>query len=252
MTGKYFVKTVKPNIDANAGADANVAFADKDILFDWHAFEIPKGASKLMGITTLLKGTNGADGNQHDFDLLFAKGNDDGAPISLGSVNAGVTGEGWYNNIIGRVFIDTSAETDDGDLIYQNVLISPTTLSQINGLVLQGNANETDVTAGSDKIYVAAIAKGAFDFGTAVTLNQGSGQAAATTETTLTVDGAGDPRHSFAIGDELIAADGALIGNVTAIASDTSLTVDAVGAALADDDEICNRQPITLIMSFEQ
>ena len=48
-------------------------------------------------------------------DLLFAKGNNSGAPISLGTVNAAVTGEGWYNNIIGRVFIDTSAETDDGD-----------------------------------------------------------------------------------------------------------------------------------------
>ena len=246
--GNYFVKTVKPNIDVSCAT----AYADKDILFDWHAFEIPKGASRLMGITTLLKGTNGADGNQHDFDLLFAKGSDSGAPISLGTVNAGVTGEGWYNNVIGRVFVDTSAETDDGDLIYQNVLMSPTTLSQINGLVLQGHDSEKGVTAGSSKIYVAAIAKGAFDFGTAVTLNQGSGQAVTTTTTTLTVDGAGDPRHSFAIGDELIAADGALIGNVTAIASDTSLTVDAVAAVLADDDEICNRQPITLIMSFEK
>jgi len=245
--GNYFVKTVKPNIDVSCAT----AYADKDILFDWHAFELPKGASNLIGITTLLKGTNGADGNQHDFDLLFAKGNDSGAPISLGTVNAGVTGEGWYNNIIGRVFIDTSAETDDGDLIYQNVLMSPTTLSQIN-LVLQGNADETSVTPGSTKIYVAAIAKGAFDFGTAVTLNQAGNQAVTTTETTLTVDGAGDPRHSFAIGDELIAADGALIGTVTAIASDTSLTVDAVAEALEDDDEICNRQPITLVMSFEQ
>lgn len=246
--GKYFVKTVKPNIDVTCAT----AYADKDILFDWHAINLPRGASKLMGITTLLKGTNGADGNQHDIDLLFAKGNDDGAPISLGTVNAGVTGEGWYNNIIGRVFIDTSAETDDGDLVYQNVLISPTTLSQPKGLVLSGNENETDVSPAFDRIYVAAIAKGAFDFGTAVTLNQGSGQAVTTTATTLTVDGAGDPRHSFAIGDELIAADGALIGNVTAIASDTSLTVDAVAAVLADDDEICNRQPITFVMSFEK
>ena len=87
--GNYFVKTVKPNIDVSCAT----AYADKDILFDWHAFELPKGASNLIGITTLLKGTNGADGNQHDFDLLFAKGNDSGAPISLGTVNAGVTGE---------------------------------------------------------------------------------------------------------------------------------------------------------------
>jgi|TARA_R110001583_G_scaffold1426_3_gene11361 hypothetical protein len=246
--GKYFVKTVKPNIDVTCAT----AYADKDILFDWHAIDLPRGASKLMGITTLLKGTNGADGNQHDMDLLFAKGNDSGAPISLGTVNAAVTGEGWYNNIIGRVFIDTSAETDDGDLVYQNVLISPTTLSQPKGLVLSGNENENNVSPAFDRIYIAAIAKGAFDFGTAVTLNQAGNQAVTTTSTTLTLDGAGDPRHSFAIGDELIAADGALIGNVTAIASDTSMTVDAVATALADDDEICNRQPITFVMSFEK
>ena len=245
--GKYFVKTVKPNIDVTCAT----AYADKDILFDWHAIDLPRGASKLMGITTLLKGTNGADGNQHDMDLLFAKGNNSGAPISLGTVNAAVTGEGWYNNIIGRVFIDTSAETDDGDLVYQNVLIS-NPASGPKGLVLSGNENENNVSPAFDRIYIAAIAKGAFDFGTAVTLNQAGNQAVTTTSTTLTLDGAGDPRHSFAIGDELIAADGALIGNVTAIASDTSMTVDAVATALADDDEICNRQPITFVMSFEK
>jgi hypothetical protein len=246
MTGNYFVKTVKPNIDVSCAT----AYADADILFDWHAFELPKGANKLEGITTLLRGTNGADGNQHDIELLFAKGNDDGAPISLGTVNAGVTGEGWYNNLIGKVLIDTSAESNDGDLVYMNILSSPSTLNQIN-LVLQGNPNETDVTPGVSKIYVAAIAKGAFDFGTGVTLDQAGNQAIATTETTLTVADS-DPRHSFAIGDELIAADGALIGNVTAIPSATSITVDAVAAALADDDEICNRQPITFVMSFRK
>ena len=45
--------------------------------------------------------------------------------------------------------------------------------------------------------------------------------------------------------------DDAAIGTVTNIASGTEFTVDAVGGALADDDEIVNLTPLTIILSFE-
>jgi len=54
------------------------------------------------------------------------------------------------------------------------------------------------------------------------------------------------------LGDVVGAMDDAAIGTVTNIASGTEFTVDAVGGALADDDEIVNLTPLTIILSFER
>ena len=105
---------------------------------------------------------------------------------------------------------------------------------------------------GFERYYVAAIHHGGngFNFTTGVLLNQGSDQAAATVETTLTVDGT-DARKVFSVGDVVVAADGAGVGTVTTVASATSLTVDVVGAALEDDDELLVQSPVGLQLSFE-
>ena len=66
-----------------------------------------------------------------------------------------------------------------------------------------------------------------------------------------------DADDVFAVGDELIAcaANGTsaqVIGTVTAVTADT-ITTDGVGfdGALADDDEVCFRSPITLRLGLE-
>ena len=84
-------------------------------------------------------------------------------------------------------------------------------------------------------------------------IDNGSGYTAGATAT-LNCDGtAGD--ILFAPGDELIAADGALIGKVKTISDDGSHTTvvlqDNVTATLADDDEVCYRQPIVFNFGIE-
>ena len=53
------------------------------------------------------------------------------------------------------------------------------------------------------------------------------------------------------MGDELIAADGAKIGKVTAIVDADNFKVDHVEEALEDDDEICVRNPIIFNFGIE-
>ena len=57
--GKYFNITVKPTISVAALNAGNIT--NTEILFDWHGFDIPKGAARLVGITALYAGKNGAD-----------------------------------------------------------------------------------------------------------------------------------------------------------------------------------------------
>ena len=119
-------------------------------------------------------------------------------------------------------------------------------------IAFQTNDLSTAVSQGFERYYVAAIHHGGagFNFTTGVLLNQGSDQGAATVETTLTTDGT-DARKVFSVGDVVVAADGAAVGTVTAVASATSLTVDAVEAALEDDDELLVQSPVGLQLSFE-
>ena len=110
--GKYFTTTVLPDMGADGATTAlSTAFTDKDILFDWHAFDIPRGANRLLSIIGIIHGTDGVDqnvfgGTTLDIELFFAKDRKGVAPPTLGVNNAGVTGEGWYNHIIGRAIID--------------------------------------------------------------------------------------------------------------------------------------------------
>ena len=97
---RHFTKAI-PTITASIQAGA--AFADEDILFDWHKVDGFKG-SEINGITAVIRGTNGADQTMVDFELLFATSgikvdtrgiSVDIAPPSLGTVNAGVSTYQW-------------------------------------------------------------------------------------------------------------------------------------------------------------
>tara|TARA_Y100001938_G_scaffold103223_1_gene140920 strand:+ start:45 stop:854 length:810 start_codon:yes stop_codon:yes gene_type:complete len=267
IKGTYHKVTVKPNIDTACATTYTIA----DLLFDWTAFEIPRGACLLHSIQAIMAGTDGADGNVLDFDLLFATsynagdGNGKVAPPSLGTVNGAIGARNAIlakNHLTGYKFMDGDKMSDaGGDLVSYNVWSNTAgnTIYHETNLVLEGDPTfpgddtYSKTTSGYQTLWVAGIAQGAFNFGTAMEIDAGSGYAAGDTAT-LNCDGtAGD--ILFAPGDELIAADGALIGKVKTISDDGSHTTvvlqDNVTATLADDDEVCYRQPITLHLGFE-
>jgi hypothetical protein len=83
---KYFTVEVKP-VMTPVNAGLNAAFADGDVLFDWTSFQVPRGASKLIGVTAEIrpKGDSGSTVNTFPFELLFAKTKDLVAPSTLGA-----------------------------------------------------------------------------------------------------------------------------------------------------------------------
>ena len=254
--GKYFNVTVKPTISVAALAAGNIL--NTEILFDWHGFDIPKGAAKLIGITALYTGKNGADYTPVDFELFWAKGNPDKTgPITMGDDGAVIDTFGWYNNIIGKTYVDASLGLNDGDLITGNVLtINSVTggtagsnpIAQSNSTVFQGEP-DSGANVGYDKIYVAAISKATHNWGPSTMTVNGT---MATTSPTLTVADL-DALIAVGPGDVLRDEDGLLFGTVKKVDSATQITLENnLVSASANDKLVYNTTPITLILSFEK
>ena len=285
--GKYFNVTVKPTITASKQTGA---FADADVLFDWTAFDIPKGANRLISITSLVRGTNGADqASGFDFELFFAKSDSNGtAPTTFGDDGAAVDTPGWFNNLIGMQFFDVSSNNigSSNDLVYMSMFQSG---SRGGGpdLVLQGEA-DSGANVGYDTIYVAGIAQGAFSFSTAVETTAAEDVSALSTAiiggTSALDNGSGGTAatlNKFVVGDILHAEDDIILGEISALTANTitfrhdgvnqlhgngnllyevpdDLTAwkiqNGAGAAgdLADGDEIYNIHPITLRFGLEK
>ena len=124
-------------------------------------------------------------------------------------------------------------------------------LEKYDNLIIEGDVNYAGTTAGYQTIWIAGVAQGAFDFGTACAI--GTADHAAD-DLTIVVEGT-DADDVFAIGDTIIAfdADGSgetTIGNVTAVAADL-ITVDAAPNLIADEDEVCNLNPIVIKLGLE-
>ena len=262
--GKYFNVTVKPTIDVAALAAGN--FNNADVLFDWFGFDIPKGAARLVGITTLYRGKNGADYTPTDFELFWAKGekypNSTGVltPITLGDDGATVDTPGWFHLIQGKTFIDADRGTNDGDLIYGNIVTAQivsggsadnaTVVREAseNGLVLQGEP-DSGTNVGYDKIYVAALAKGTHNWGASTMTVDGT---MVTTSPVLTVADL-SALISVGPGDVLKDEDDEAIGTIKTVDSATQITMeDNLSTAPANDKLVYNTTPITLILSFER
>jgi hypothetical protein len=259
MQGKYYTTTVKPNIDILG----NVEIAVGGVIFDWTAFEIPKGTAALQSISAIVAGLNGADvAGSRDMELYFAHSVNGAAPPTLGNTGSAVTGIIANQSrpyVIDKVSIDGSAQRSSVHFISYNVWsLSGKTgndADNVNSL-LSNDDNYSGTTPGYQTLWVAGLAEtAAFDFGTAVALNQAGHQAISTTAVDLITNGT-DPRLVFAVGDEVVsfvAADGSLpkqVGTVTAIADNVSLEVDAVAEAFNHTTEICNRNPIKFRLNF--
>tara|TARA_R110001606_G_scaffold80499_1_gene185742 strand:- start:457 stop:1209 length:753 start_codon:yes stop_codon:yes gene_type:complete len=248
-TSKYFAVTVKPTIAASIQAEA--AYSQADVLFDWHAFDIPKGAAKLVGVTALVRQTNGTGANLLPFHVYYAKSIDGVAPSSLGTVHATANGTGYYNNIIGKNNIEVKDFADD----YLDVGVHVAALaaggadSDKPSTVLQGEP-DSGTNVGYDRLYVAGLCgvSGVFDFASTVTCTgvQPITQAVLTVGTTSALS-------NFAVGDILHDEDDRLLGTVKSMDSTTQMTMTAnLENATVNAKDVYNISPITLILSFER
>tara|TARA_R100000700_G_scaffold29844_1_gene36721 strand:- start:1586 stop:2299 length:714 start_codon:yes stop_codon:yes gene_type:complete len=235
---KHFTKVI-PTIAASI---QTAAFADEDILFDWHKVDGFKGG-EINGITAIVRGTNGADQTMYDFELLFATSgiketntgiSVDQAPPSLGTVNAGVSLYQWKNNLTGRLFFDVSEAAyafNDGDLDVLNLV----TVSGLN------------IPVGQD-LYMAAITKGAFDFRSTVQV----GTETATNTTALVVKTTG-ALVNFAPGDVLHDEDDLVIGTVKSVTDDTNIVLaENCASVSAVNKDLYNIHPVQFILSSEE
>ena len=241
MTSKYFNITVKPDI---TGGNAVTAFADDDLMFDWTEFSVPKGGARLIGITSIYRGTNGSR-QEFASDIYFAKASkNNSAPTSLGTVNSSVSGIGYFNNLLGCLNVPVTDFRDGLDYMsvaHTNVVATGP------GFVMDDITHSSGYT-GYNKYYLGVVAKGAFDFGTGV-LADDPISASDTTATVKTVDA----RKVFAVGDVLVDNGNAAIGTIKSIGSATAITFEAGATeAVAGDDEIVNKNPVTYVLHFER
>ena len=262
MINKYHSVTVKPTIKASKQTSA---FAAGDVLFDWTPFDVPKGSNLLRCTVVLVRGTNGADQAAVDMELFFAKSIDGTAPSTLGDLNdpvdtataTGTSTTGWFNNIIGYNYLDVSANNtgSSDDLVYMNTLQCGAPRAS-SGVVLTGEPN-SGTNVGYDKIYVAGITQGALDFSTTVLARGGEADGVTTVETDK---GSNDDPNAdliFQPGDVLHSATDDVLGTIKTIEAFGSSKQDITFTAgttdiIADNEEIYNVNPVTLIFSFER
>ena len=240
MQSKYYTTTVLPTITPFL---QHTAFSDGDILFDWTAFEIPRGSAKLLGATIKIraKGDAGQTVQPAGVDLLFAKGPvPDATPTTLGTAGAEVTNFA-STDIVGAMPFG-AADAFGIRTLYQSTVSS-------SELVLEPNGN-SGANVGVDKFYVAGLAAGSLNFTSALTVNEtGFGAAAQTVITTADLD----PRLNLVTGDVIHAQDDAVLGTILTVDSGTQITLTAANtAAIEDDDVLYNINPIEIILHFQK
>ena len=261
ITSRFFTITVKPQIPAVKQHAGNIA--DASVLFDWTGFDIPKGAAKLAGMTVLYRGKDGADVESAlDFELFFAKSNvqtPTSTPSTLGPVAGtvqppAVGTQPWFNDLIGKIYIDASHMVNDGDLVHMNVLNTvegePGTdhiWGYPGNLVMEGQP-ESGTNVGYDKVYVAAISKANHNWESTMNLNGAS----STSSPTLTVQTI-SALANLAPGDLLADEDGLALGTVKTVDSATQVTLESDCASVsADEKKVYNENPIILKLHFER
>ena len=260
IKGKYHLATVRPRIDVTG----NVAYAQHDVLFDWHRFEIPRGACAIKSFNMIVTGTDGTAAAGLDMEIFFATSVNGVAPTTIAPSNSDSrlirSWTACRNNIIGHKILDASAmENSDTYTLSYNVWDQTAAGDQVQNqidIVLEGDPSYPGATAGYQSIWIAAVAtEGAEDFSTGVLLNEtDAADLAALGTATLIVDGT-DVREIFAIGDEVIMQDGAKLGIIKSMTHDatngTIVLESAHTDAIADGDEICFRGPIQFNFGLE-
>jgi len=262
-TSKYFAVEIKPTIPGEHQAAGSATYGDNDVLFDWTAFDIPKGAAKLTSISVVMSGKDGGSQQAKDIDFLFAKTVGGVRPDSLGDSNATASGlPVLRNHVIGLGHMDSGADYGGNtlDFFIAGSTGSGASGSHVPAMVLQGEP-ESGTNVGYDKLYIAGIcAETNISFGTKVLVR---GAITADNTTTIPTDIAGSPDGDpnaetiFAVGDVIETGTGDTVGTIASISAfdtdhqDIILTANNV-EAIADDEELFNVNPIKVILSFER
>ena len=258
---KYFTVEVKPFIKASHQAADSAEFGADDVLFDWHAFQVPRGANKLVSVNWVMRGGDASvvtAGNMRDIDVFFAKTINGTAPPTIGNSNATMSASpAVTNHIIGMTRIDNNDYgTLAPDLFYIGQTGSGGAASNIPQVILEGENSSGD-NVGFDTIYIAAAISGAgISFGTTV-LTRGTVSADATSvPTDKGSDDDPDADLIFAVGDIIHSATDDVLGELTSIAAfstnNQALGFSGGSAAVGDNEELFNVNPIKIILSFEK
>ena len=223
---KFFNKVVTPLVKASA---QSAAFAANDLVFDWAAFDIPRGGAKLIGVSTVVKAHRRADIVTFP-SYVFAKDDGTGAPTSLGTPNAAVTtGQSSYHQVLG--YVDTAKlelTSFDAAVTCVNTAIAFNIGVQLNMyykttpvetcLVFDSDPY-TGANVGFDRYYIASFApvsgfllRSAVKFDDDVTIATNNG-----TITTLDGDAA---NLSFQQGDLIHATDDIILGEIDTVDAD--------------------------------
>ena len=265
---RYFTVTLQPEI-APSIAHLN-AFTANDLLFDWQEFKLPSGGSRLIGITAVVRSTDGDD-QTCAMDLFFARQaldmgdvTDGTAPVSMGTQHADPTinpANPYWDQVIGHAKLtadnfSTAGAIESGITVgttgYQASTGATAGLTAQSPLVFEEyGATPSD---GFYTFYVGATCIGTPDFHSDLAYASGDGN-------DLTCDGT-DARKYLAPGDRIKAYDiseddGTTIdiGTVGTIPDATSILLKGSttsAGTLADGDNIYNINPIKLILTFER
>jgi hypothetical protein len=232
MINKKTFTKVLPTMPASI---QKAAYADTEILFDWHKVKGFKGSS-IDGIQVIVRGTDGADQTMVAIDLLFATSHIreeergisvDQVPPTLGTTGAAVDTFQWKNNLVGYVPI-AAGDFIDGDLVVLNIA----TKSGLN------------IPVGGD-LYVAAIAKGALDLRSTVQVSTETA-----TNTTAVVVKTTSALTTFAPGDVLHDEDDLVIGTVKSVTDATNIVLTKnCQSVSAVNKDLYNIHPIQLMLS---
>ena len=255
----YFTVKVTPDlVDGTVAkiiqSDASdLPFTAEDILFDWTAFDVPKGTCALHSVTMYMMGEDGAAQTDGDFWFVFAKSVDGTAPGTLGVVNAGQTAcFDLPKFLIGSLKIEGS-QGGSGQLkgpAFGNILHwgMAGSSGDMGPVILEGEP-ESGTNVGYDKIYVAAFTSANIDFSTGVL---STGVVSLEGSATIAVDGV-DPRKCFQVGDTVYVHDVNTAAGTVASLGSGSIVLNAVtAAAVANNDELVNANPIKIVFGFEK
>jgi len=252
--GKYFTKRVLPIIPVVNMIDSDKsdnAFGARDVLFNWTAFNIPKGSAMLKNVTLIISGNHGGRQAEVNIQLIFAKKYNGTAPGDLGTPNSSADGYGYFNNILGVVELDdtdsSASSTDHFSIMQSGYEVAGDTKFSPGNFVIEGEAANKD---GTQTIYVAGISVGAgLNFSTSV-LADGAVTSGASSDITVKTVVAG---KVFDVGDVVLVHDSdTAIGTVSSIPDDTSIILESAnGVAIADEDEIMPQSPVKIILHLE-
>ena len=254
---RYFSKTLRPVLPVATMIQSNktdLPFTAGDVMWDWFAFDVPKGACRLISAVILVRGENAVPQTDRDLQLFFAKSDTSGtAPTSLGTGNATASGTGYYNSLLAHLVFDITEFASHLDYMSMATggMGGDSGLQTKNSLILQGEPN-SGTNVGYDKLYCGGVggASNSWDFATGVILNDADDVAEG--DTALVTDGV-DANKVFAPGDVILKHDSdTVVGTVKSVSANLITLESGSGVAISDDDELMNASPVTVILGFEQ